>query len=393
MLEIRTIDDAEIPAFREAALGTFGTDSEEDPTGTARQRALISPARSWVACDGGQIVGTAASYALQIAMPGGGAIAAAGLTMVAVRPTHRRRGLLRALIAAHLADQHARGEVASALWASEGTIYGRFGYGVAAEGLELELDTRGLELGADDGAHAHRLVDEAEARARLPAIYARALAERPGVLRRDEVWWRERRFLEVGFMRAGASRRRHVIASRGAEAVGYVAYRQRESGDAGRVEVLELVACDAAAETSLWRFLAGVDLFPRVAWPNAPVDLALPWQLPDRRRAVRRFIDTLWLRIDDVAGTLAARRYAHDGVLRFALDGEGWELRVERGAARCTRTDDAPELVLDRAALGSLVLGAVRASTLARAGRVHGTTATADALFVWPIAPWCPEQF
>jgi len=396
MLEVRTIDDAEIPAFREAALTTFGADTEEDPTGVERQRALISPARSWVACDGGQIVATAASYALHIAMPGGGSIAAAGLTMVAVRPTHRRRGLLRALIHAHLEDQRARGEIASALWASEAPIYGRFGYGVAAEGLELELDTRGLDLGADDGTHACRFVDEAEARVRLPEIYARALVERPGVLRRDEVWWRERRFLEVAFMRAGASRRRHVIAWRGTDAVGYVAYRQREAGDTGRVDVIELVARDGAAEICLWRYLAGVDLFTKVVWPNAPVDTALPWRLPDRRRATRRIIDTLWLRIEDVAATLAARHYARDGVLRFAIEGEGWELRVEGGQARCARSAAAPELELDRAALGSLVLGTVPASTLARADRVRGARAalaTADALFAWPIAPWCPEQF
>ena len=394
MLEVRTIEDAEIPAFREAALGTFGADSEEDPTGTDRQRAMILPERSWVACDAGQIVATAASYALQIAVPGGGAIPTAGLTMVAVRPTHRRRGLLRAMIRAHLDDQRARGEVASGLWASEGAIYGRFGYGVAAEGFELELDTRHLELGEDDGAHACRFADEAEARARLPEIYARAVVERPGVIRRDEVWWRERRFLEIGFMRGGASRRRHVIAWRGAEAVGYVAYRQRELGDAGRVEVIELIACDAAAEHCLWRFLVGIDLYTKVVWSNAPVDLALPWRLVDRRRAVRQLVDTLWLRVDDVPATLAARRYARDGGLRFAVEGETWELRVDGGRAACARSAAAPELELDRAALGSLLLGTVPASRLARADRVRGSgIATADALFAWSIAPWCPEQF
>ena len=398
MLEVRTIDDAEIAAFRDAALTTFGGDPDEDPSGEARQRATIPAGRAWVACDGGQIVATAASYPLAIAVPGGGAIATAGLTMVTVRPTHRRRGLLRALIRAHLDDARVRGEIASGLWASESAIYGRFGYGVAAEGLDLELDARGLTLDGDGDAHACRFVDEAEARARLPAIYARAVAARPGVLRRHDAWWGERRFLEISFVRAGASRRRHVIAWRGTDAVGYVAYRQREAEAAGRVEVIELVAIDAPAEAALWRLLAGIDLYPTVAWRNAPVDTALPWSLPDRRRVTRRLVDTLWLRVDDVAATLASRSYPRDGALRFAIDGERWELIVDGGRARCERTDAPAALELERAAFGSLILGTVPATTLARAGRVRApgdraALSLADGLFAWPIAPWCPEQF
>ena len=51
---------------------------------------------------------------------------------------------------------------------------------------------------------------------------------------------------------------------------------------------------------------------------------------------------------------------------------------------------------MPRAALGSLYLGGVAASRLARADRVHGDAAalaTADRLFGWPVAPWCPEVF
>lgn len=403
-LEIRAITDDEIPAYREAVVVTFGDDDDNDPGGPARLRALIAPAQLWAAFDGSTIVATAGTFDHAIAVPGGGQIAMAGLTMVTVRPTHRRRGILRELMRLHLDDARGRGFPISGLWTSEAPIYGRFGYGIAAEGEAYEI------------AHAHALafadareldevhpLDEERARRELPAIYARATANRPGALIRSEVWWRERRFLEAPFVRGGASRRRHVVASRGGELVGYVQFRQRPSSlggvPAGRLEIIELVAADARAEATLWQLVLRVDLFPAVTWWNAPVDDLLPWLVADPRRIKRSRGDTLWLRLDDVPAALAARRYAADGRLQLAIDGAAWELAVEGGRASCTAIAAGPGaagLRLSRSALGSLYLGAFSASRLARAGHVHGdpaSIAAADHMFASPIAPWCPEVF
>src|SRR5207344_3532582 len=69
----------------------------------------------------------------------GARVPTAGVTVVGVLPTHRRRGILRELMRAQLDDVHARGEPLAALWASEGGIYGRFGYGLASLCGDLEI--------------------------------------------------------------------------------------------------------------------------------------------------------------------------------------------------------------------------------------------------------------
>ncbi len=400
-LELRTITDDEVPGFREALMTVFGGDAEDDEGGADRFRALVDPSQAWAAVDGGHIVATAATFNLAIGIPGG-TLPIAGLTMVTVRPTHRRRGLLRELIRVHLDDARGRGLAVSGLWASEASIYGRFGYGVAAHHDELAVDAaQTMTVAGNRELDRIEWIDEAGARAELPAIYAAATSDRPGALRRTEPWWRERRFLEAPFMRHGASRRRHVIARRGAEAVGYLGYRQRgefEQGlPTGKTEINELIALDPRAEATLWRFALGMDLFPSVSWWCAPTDSTLPWIVDNPRRVRRSRVDNLWLRIDDVGAALAARRYAGDGTVRFALDDTtSWELVVEAGVGRCAPTARAPELQLARTTLGALYLGSTAATELARADLVHGDAAaiaTADRLFGWPVAAWCPEIF
>lgn len=403
-LEIRTVSDEEVLAYRTAMMSIFGDELESDLEGPNRIRVLIPPEQRWAAYDGGAIVATAASLDLEIVVPGG-RVPMAGLTMVAVRPTHRRRGILRELMRLHLEDARRRELAISGLWATEASIYQRFGYGIATECHATEIaDARGLTFLEPAGAEPDELrwLDEDGARRELPAIYERAIANRPGALIRSGAWWRERRFLEVPYARGGASRRRHVVAARAGEPVGYLQYRQRsgftEGLPSGSLEIVELLAADARALATLWRFALSADLFPHVTWWNAPVDDVLPWIVTDARRVKRRRADTLWLRIEDVPAALAARRYAADGVLRLAVDGAAWELRTEGdGRARCTPAEPgAPALVVSRPALGSLYLGGVSASQLARAGAVRGDPAAiamADRLFASPIAPWCPEVF
>lgn len=402
-LEIRTVTDDELAAFRAAMFTTFGDDAESDPDSATRIRALIPPEQRWAAFEGDTIIATAATFDLAIVVPGGGTVPMAGLTMVSVRPTHRRRGILRELMGLHLGDARRRGLPISGLWASEASIYGRFGYGIAAESHVTEIDdaTTVDFAGPPDRDELH-FIDEARARRELPAIYARATASRPGVLIRSEAWWQARRFLEVPFHRKGASRLRHVVAARGGELVGYLQFRQRAEFPGGlpggRLDIVELLGVDPRAEASLWHFALRADLFPRVSWWNAPVDDPLPWLVTDARRVKRRRVDTLWLRIEDVPAALTARRYAGEGALRLEVEGAAWELVAGAGGhARCTAAEPgAPALRLSRQALGSLYLGGASASQLARAGAVTGEPAAlalADRLFASPAAPWCPEVF
>ena len=408
-LEYRLVTDDELPAYREAMVTTFGDDLEKDPTGAERIRVLVGPQQRWAAFDGGAIVATAATFDHEIALPGGGSLPMAGLTMVAVRPTHRRRGILRELMRLHLDDARRRGYALSGLWASEATIYQRFGYGLAAEGDDLEIASApGVAFAAPRELDELRWLDLAEAQRVLPAVYRRAIAGRPGALLRFDAWWRERRFLEAPYMRGGASLRRHALAVRGGEPVGYLQYRQRpgftDGLPSGTLEIIELIGVDGRAEATLWQLALRADLFPRVTWWNAPVDDVLPWLVADARRIKRRRTDALWLRIEDAGAALSARRYAAEGALRIVVDGAAFDLAVgEGGAARCAPAASAeagvggaPVLRVTGPALASLYLGGASASRLARAGVIQGdpaAIAAADRLFAWSIAPWCPEIF
>ncbi|HVK77608.1 MAG TPA: GNAT family N-acetyltransferase [Kofleriaceae bacterium] len=408
-LTVRAIDDDEVDRFRANLMGVFGYDPEADPHGSERFRALVDLRRTYCAFDGADLVATAAAFELGLSVPGG-LVAMGGLTMVTVRPTHRRRGILRALIARHLDDVRGRGEPVSGLWASEGSIYGRFGYGVAAESDVLAIAPRpGFAHGRPVDEVAQ--LDDAEAADVLPRVYAAALRVRPGMFTRSAAWWRHRRFADRPDVRNGRSPRTHVVCRRGGEATGYVVLRQKlafEPGGmaAGTLDVEELVALDGTAEATLWRYVHEVDLFPKVACWNAPVDALAPWLASDRRSITRaRRADTLWLRLCDVGAALAARAYAADGALRlevvdpFGANGPGAStvaLVVEGGVARCEPATGAADLSLELSALGSVYLGGVAPSVLARAGLIRGAAAAvarADRMFAWPVAPWCAEVF
>ncbi len=398
-MEVRVLRDDDVLAYRDCMMTTFGADVADDPEGVERFRALIEPGRAWAAFDGDQVVATGGSFTHQLAIPGA-LVPMAGLTMVTVRPTHRRRGLLRQIMALHVADARARGEAISGLWASEASIYGRFGFGIAADGHEVNV-ARGAVLAPATITATTRLVDDATARATLPAIYARALATRPGMIARSDAWWHYRCFRDRADLRAGASARRHLVAERDGVAVGYATFRHKSDYDSaglpdGQLRIEALVADDLDATRALWQVLLNTDLFPRVSWWNAPVDDPLASLLVDPRRVQRRQQETLWLRIDDVAATLAARAYARDGALRLQVDDDTpVALEIAGGRGACTPTTHA-DLTLDRPTLAALLLGGSRAHTLAAHGRLHGNAAAialADQMFATANAPWCAEVF
>ncbi|HUH04551.1 MAG TPA: GNAT family N-acetyltransferase [Kofleriaceae bacterium] len=402
-ITIRGIDANEVDRFRTELIRTFGFDSDPDERGAERFCELVQLPRTYAAFDGDEMVGTAASFDFELTVPGG-TVPMAGLTMVSVRTSHRRRGILRQIIAAHLADVHERGEPLSGLWASEASIYQRFGYGVAAEGELLRCDTNAVRVDPPAVSDRVELVSGGLREHGVPALYDRARATRPGMYSRTRAWWEHRHEYDPAHRRGGASARRLVLAWRGDQPTGWMVYRQRAKWDdglpEGAVEIVELVAIDAIAEHSLWHYATSIDLFPHLTWWNAPVDSLLPWLTPHRRHLARRRMDTLWLRLTDVPVALARRAYAAEDRLVIAIRDadrtENYALETSGGNASCTRTDAAPELHLDRAALGSIYLGGVRAALLARAGRITGSAeaiARADRLFAWPIAPWCPEIF
>ena len=133
---VRTVRDLDefIPA-----IGAIGHYFGWQPTSEDAERfSKILPLERMLAVfDDGRIVAGAGAYPQELTLPGG-PVACAGVTVVGVLPSHRRKGLLRRMMEAQLRDVRERGEPVAALWASEETIYGRFGYGLASMGMHVE---------------------------------------------------------------------------------------------------------------------------------------------------------------------------------------------------------------------------------------------------------------
>ncbi len=324
---------------------------------------------------------------------------------VTVSPTHRRQGLLRTLLTADLADAAAQGVPLAVLTASEGSIYGRFGFGPAAFTHMLSVDTGPrftLRGPADDGSV--ELLEPAEAWPTVTGIFARFHEQTRGSVERP-------RFYEPILTGAfdfenGADQKLRTAVHLDAAGTpdGYVAYRPGPRKDGRRtIDVSDLVALTPAAYLRLWRFLADLDLSDTVEWGGAPVENPLFWALVDPFLAkVTRVRDALWVRVLDVPAALEARPWGRDGdvVLDVAdpLDHAAGRFRVvtRDGTAEVTATDAEAQIRLDADTLGSLHLGGVDVETLRRAGRLSGSPAL---LATWAgmvdtgPAPYCITGF
>ncbi|PRZ05761.1 putative acetyltransferase [Isoptericola sp. CG 20/1183] len=371
--------------------------------------------------DGG-LAALHASYPFSRFPVPGGTLPTAGLTWVGVHPQHRRRGIATAMIDLHLARCRERGEPLSALFAAEYPIYGRFGYGKAADDVRLTVP-RGAALRDVPGAAEHTVRIEHADRGRHAALVDtvhRVAGEsvggtginRPGWATRESAelqasWWRD-----STTFRGGQESRRIVVVERDGEPRGYALLRRKldwvPTGTDGTVNVLEAVALDAAASRALWGVLLDLDLMtetkPFILAPDDPL-LAL---LRNPRAAGQRRVDNVWIRLVDLPTALAGRRYAAGIDATLAVtdarlpDNAGvWHLRAAPfGAATCERADTAPseaDLALDVRELGAAYLGGTSLAGLAAAGlvdeRVPGALAAASTAFGWPVAPVCSWVF
>ncbi len=365
LLRRATADD--LPALAVTDGRSFGyhhTDTDVEDF-----RPLFDPHRFLLACDpaDGAIVGLAGSFPFDLTLPGGATMPVEGVTWVAVSATHRRRGILRAMMT-DLHRGYAEGGVAvSLLTASEAGIYGRFGYGPATVERLVTIERRRAEFrpGAPDPGGV-RYVDTDTARKLAPDVHRRWCAVTPGALSRSDRWW-DNLMLDREHRRWGGSALFHLV-----HPDGYAAYRTTEDGGA---RVVDLFAATDDAHAALWRVLLGLDLVGTVTAGDVPVDDPLPFLLTDPRQVRTGGLpDGVWARILDVPAALRARTYGaeidvvltvHDA---FLDRGGRFRLRGGPEGATCEPTDAAADAEIEIQALGSLLLGGHRAHTLARAG-------------------------
>ena len=382
--------------------------------------------RSLAALDAGSPVGIAGIYSLQMSIPGA-IVPAAGVTWVAVLPTHRRRGVMSSLMRRQLRDIRNHGEAFAALWASEGGIYSRFGYGTASWHVAIRmkrgegvLGRTGLAMAAETGLGL-RIAEPGSVRAELGKIYDTVLATRSGMYARDDLWWD--RTLDTGDEPGNDVLRCLIAGNESGVPRGYALYTGQGRWDEvtfladSSLDIRELVAADPAAAAALWADLLSRDLTTEFTAMRRPVDDPLVHLLADARLTRRTIGDGLWVRLTDLPRALSQRRYAcpvdvtievadallqeNQGIWRLRTDTQApWSGGYDGGpglAATCEPGNGAPDLTLDVSVLGAAYLGGTRVGTLAGAGQVTehrpGTALALSAAMSWDPAPWCPVIF
>ncbi|WP_017559625.1 GNAT family N-acetyltransferase [Nocardiopsis baichengensis] len=386
-----------------------------DPADEGFRRPVTELGRTLAAFDGDLMVGTTVVHPFTMTLPGGPR-PVAGVSAVGVWPTHRRRGVLTALMRRQLADVHAAGESVAALFASEGAIYGRFGYGPASRAISATPPAREAALRPDvprDPALSLRLGTLPEMRKEMERVHGRAAARRVGEFQRSGAWWDLLLRDEPGG-REGYGAKMCVVAEGPSGPLGYAVHRARPGWDdfempTGRMQVTQFFAVTPAAEALLWEHLLGRDLIRDLEVPMLPEDTPLFHLLTDRNHMRATVGEPLWIRLVDLPRAMEERSYAAavDTVLEVAdrdcpWNAGRWRLHADgAGTASFTRVQgDAgtePDLVVDVAPLGAAYLGSTRLASYVAAGmaeeRTPGAAARLDVALTIDHEPFCSVIF
>lgn len=335
-------------------------------------------------------VATTDSWLTQLTTEPGRTVPMWAISAVTVAPTHRRRGIARALIGGELRTAAAAGVAIAGLTVSEATIYGRFGFGPAVLTTDLTVQSRRVQWTGPRPAGRLDFVEQDELPERLAALHERVRMRRPGEVAGWPMLWRR-----IAGLRPGAEEAARVRA---------VAYRDPSGHETGilvytlaegknhvfsdhELSVRALFAEHDDAYAALWRFAIEHDLVSRVSAYLQEQNPPVRWMVTDQRAVEESVVDHHWLRVLDVPAALGSRRYAHEltavvrveDALGFA-DGT-WRVRIDaNGEADVVPVDQEPDVTLGVAALGSILLGGVSPRTLAAAGAVHADAEAVAAL-------------
>ena len=407
-IEVRRIRDGELRAFIETLSAGFLERPDIDKL-TDEIRPLWDLDRTWAAFEDGRMCGTYRSWATELTVPGGQRLPAAAVSAVTVLPTHRRRGILRAMVEAEHAAIRERAEAFGLLYAAEYAIYGRFGYGPALREATLTLRTRQTGFHEAASGQIEIVNADAEAVAALKGVFEGWRVRQPGeIRRRDHSWEYDLSLRELAW---GSPWKGFVALHRDeSDSIdGYARYHADDKWEERQpgitVTVDELHALNDAAYTSLWRFLAEMDWAAKIRAERRIPTERLPWLLTNARALdVSDIGDGMWLRLMDVPRALGARTYEREGkIVLEIVDGEaqGGRTRVELEAgpsgATCAETDRPADLTLEVSVLSAAYLGGIslRQAAAGSAFDEHrdGALADADALFRTLDEPWCSTFF
>ena len=396
MQEMRTVAPDEFLRWLRAESRAHGNRLAHDPEAL---RPHFDLGRTVAVFENGNIIGGSNSHLLEMSIPGGSSVLA-GVSNVAVQPTHTRQGLMTRMLRYQFDDFHERGEPLSALFASESSIYGRFGYGVGSVHEQWQIERRNNAYARPYETPGRMVfVEPEDITKELPEVSRRSTWDRPGVFQKPPRKWEEDSQAPE-HRQGGRGGLFYVAYEDGGRIEGYATYRT--SGPT--LTVNELMATTKEATAALWRFCFDVDLYSSTEALKRPVDDPLPWMLADPRGLQRTTRDGLWLRLIDVGAALKQRLYMESGRLVFEVSDDfcSWnqgrfELEGSPEGATCRSSTSSPDLAIAVSGLASAYLGAVTFTTLAQAGlveeRTPGASLRADRMFAVRQQPWTPHNF
>ncbi|MDO5677903.1 MAG: GNAT family N-acetyltransferase [Propionibacteriaceae bacterium] len=317
---------------------------------------------------------------------GRGLVDALVINTIAVRPSHRRRGLLKLMMREQLDAARARGMSLATLTASEATIYGRFGFGITTHTHPVHVDTRRLVFRPDvpvaGGSieyvhpsflkdHWHRLVTEHQLR------YRGAVSHQNAHFLMDTGQWDS--------SENGPSRSLRCVVHFDDDGVvdGFALFVPKGWDDTPITsEVRKVCAADQSVNRALWKAMAEMDLVERLIYPLSPpgdplaASLVDPWAVQAQAGD-----DPVWLRILDLPSAVAQRQFDGEGTVVVAItDSMGycegtWRIRAEAGHGTAEPSEAEPEVRLPVDALAAMWHGDRTASELALSGLLDGAPA------------------
>jgi predicted acetyltransferase len=405
----------DVDGWARAMASTFlsNPDGPETERRIEMMRRGWEPGRAWGVKDGARWVATLRSETRNLSIPASGGatrdLHVDALTNVTVAATHRRRGLMRQMLADSLRAAQARGDALSVLVAAEWPIYGRFGYAPALYSADYVLHRRraGASLNGDMGRV--RQVERAEFGDVAHAVFAAARRERAGQMDRSQRWW-NRVLGRDGYAPSEGLPHNWVVHDGDDGPDGLLAWKA--GGDfglippLGHIDVWNLTTVGDAAYRDLWSYLTGIDAVDQIRLRDRPIDEPVRWLLGDARTLeLSQQVDFVWVRLLDVPAALAARRYTVPGEIVLDVsdeDGDGfaagrYRLGADGDQVECGATDAAADLEITQRALASTYLGGVRLGELRLSGgvreRTPGSLALGDLMFSTALPPWNATWF
>lgn len=312
-----------------------------------------------------------------------------GVSAVASPPEHRRRGLVRDLLAESLREYRDRGWRYSALWPFKRSFYRRLGWGTASRHAKVELPPDALSFAADARDGTFRRAD-GDDWAALDRVNRETYRDYDLALDRSEDWWRHH------VLESWRDDPYAYLLERDGDPAGYVVYYVRDGDDGPRLGVADLGYVDRDAYRECLRFCYDHDSQVETVVLHGPVDPSLLDRVDDPSAVDYEVTTGAMFRLVDVAVAFEDLRYADasDGDCTLAVadpladwNDATFRLSVRGDAADCARieSDADPDVETDVATLSQVYAGYLDADAAADLGEfvVHDRDA-ADVLAALP---------